>query len=290
MKQPTSATRDVKRLALAMVALASLFAPNAGSPAVAGEPGASTCTFSGGEVTVELLEEGSSGILSRNAAGVILYDDESDPPTPPAPCATTLATSLIRIKDTSDDASTGIILDLREGQFANGGSPIPIKVNLARGPLDTFGVVGADNGDTLTFGFNKGNLQDDTNAELRFVSPPDFGFASGRGGIDRICSGGGRGTGGPSQVGWVFQGDDGADKICGGRDTDRLIGGDGDDTLLGNGGGDTLKGSRGDDRVKGGSSSDLLFGNKGVDGLNGGPGFDGCKGGPGGDIKARCET
>ena len=275
-----------------MVAFASLFASNA-APAGAGEPGPSTCTFTpGGEVIVELMEEDSSGVLSRNAGGVILYDDESDPPTPPAPCgpATVVTTNLISIRDTSDDGSTGIILDLREGPFANGANSIPIRVNLAGGPLDTFGVVGADDADTWTFGFDKANLQDDGDAELRFVSSPDFGFASGRGGIDRICASGRRGTGGPSRVGWVFEGGDRADKICGGRDTDRLIGDDGDDTLKGNGGGDTLKGGRGDDRVQGGWSSDLLFGNKGVDGLNGGPGFDGCKGGPGGDIKARCET
>ena len=289
MKQSTSATRDVKRIGLAMVALASLFVSNP-APAGAGEPGASTCTSTGGELTVELMAEDSSGILSRNAAGVIFYDDEANPPTPPSPCGATVSTTLIRVRDTSDDASTGIVLDLREGHFANGGNPIPIRINLGRGPLDTFGVVGKDTGDAWTFGFDKGNLQDDDHAELRFVSPPDFGFASSRGGLDRVCSGGKRGTGGPSQIGWVFQGGGGADRICGGRDTDRLIGDGGDDTLTGNGGGDTLKGGLGDDRLKGGSSSDLLFGNKGIDGLNGGPGFDGCRGGPGGDIKAQCET
>ena len=279
------------RPVVVLAALVLLFVPGT-FPAEAGEPGASTCTFSGGEVLVDLMQDDSSGVLSRDAVGVIMYDDESDPPTPPAPCglATTATTTLIRIKDTSNDRSTGIILDLREGPFANGGNAIPIRVDLGFGPLDTFGLVGGADKDVWTFGFKHANLQDDQNAELRFVSPPDFGFGSAGVGNDRLCASGRRDTGGPSQVGWVFDGGDGADRLCGGRDTDRILGGDGDDTLKGNGGGDTLKGNVGDDRVKGGSSSDLLFGNKGFDGLNGGPGFDGCNGGPGGDQTTRCET
>jgi hypothetical protein len=223
---------------------------------------------------------------------VIFYDDESDPPTPAAPCglATTATTTSIKVKDTSNDGSTGIIFDLTEGQFADGGNEIPIEIDLARGTLDVFGVVSGDGEDFWTFGFEKGNLQKDDNAEIDFVRPPDFGFGSMAGANDHACSGGNRGTGGPSQVGWVFSGGDGADTLCGGRNTDRIVGQGGDDNIKGNGGGDTLKGGDGDDRMSGNSSSDLLFGNKGGDGLNGGPGFDGCNGGPGGDTKSRCET
>ena len=258
----------------------------------AGEPGASTCTFTGGEVIVDLQQDGSSGILSRNAPGVIFYDDESEPPTPPAPCglATTATTTLIRVTDTSNDGSTGIILDLTEGHFTNGGTEIPIRINLDRGPLDTFGLVGGAGVDFWTFGFKKANLQEDQNAELTFVSFPDFGFGSTGGDNDRACANGNRGTGGSSQIGWVFAGGAGNDVLCGGRDTDRLVGKAGNDRIKGNGGGDTVKGGGGDDRVFGNSSSDVLMGNKGGDHLNGGPGFDGCNGGPGGDEKKRCET
>ena len=260
-------------------------------PARAGEPGTSTCTFTGGEVLVDLQEEDSSGILSRNAVGAILYDPESDPPVVPAPCggATTATTTLIKIQDTSNDKSTGIILDVSSGPFANGGTESPIKVDLARGPLDTFGVVGAPDANFFTFGFKDGNLQKDSNAEIAFVSPPDFGFGTGEGGDDHVCSAGGRGTGGASQIGWVFAGGKGADTVCGGRTTDRILGNGGRDTLRGNGGGDTLKGNDGKDRISGNASSDLLIGGPGADFLNGGAGFDGCNGGSGGDRKKRCE-
>src|SRR5688572_6401212 len=145
--------RPVVVLAALVLFLATSFS------AEAGEPGASTCTFNGGEVLVDLMQEDSSGVLSRDAVGVILYDDESDPPTPPAPCglATTATTTLIRIKDTSNDKSTGIILDLREGPFANGGNEIPIRVDLGQGPLDTFGLAGGAGEEFWTFGFKHAN-------------------------------------------------------------------------------------------------------------------------------------
>ena len=258
----------------------------------AGEPGPSTCTFSSGEVLVDLQEDGSSGILSRNVAGVIMYDDEAEPPTPPAPCgmATTATTTLIKVEDTGDDGSTGIILDLTEGHFANGGTEIPIEIDLARGPLDTLGLVGSTDADFWTFGFKKANLQEDQNAEVTFVAFPDFGFGAAEAGNDRVCANGRRGTGGASQIGWVFFGAGGSDVLCGGQDSDRIVGQAGNDKIKGNGSGDTLKGGAGADRIAGNSSSDLLAGGKGGDDLNGGPGFDGCNGGPGGDKKKRCET
>lgn len=292
LRTATTSTGHFARLSVVVISAVALLLGGTTLGVRAGTPGASTCTFTGGEVLVDLQEDGSSGILSRDAAGLILYDDESEPPTPPAPCglATTATTTSIKVEDTSDDGSTGIILDLNEGHFDNGGSEIPIEINLARGTLDAFGVISGGGEDFWTFGFEKGNLQKDDEAELDFVRPPDFGFGATAGANDHACSNGNRGTGGPSQVGWVFDGGDGADTLCGGRNTDRILGQDGDDTIKGNGGGDTLKGGDGDDKVSGNSSSDLFFGNKGGDGLNGGPGFDGCNGGPGGDSKKRCET
>ncbi|HYN36730.1 MAG TPA: hypothetical protein VEV82_07095 [Actinomycetota bacterium] len=292
LKTATTSSGHFARLAAVAFSAVALLLGGATPGVQAGEPGASMCTFTGGEVYVELQEDDSSGILSRDAAGLIFYDDESEPPTPPAPCgiATTATTNSIKVEDTSDNDSTGIILDLTEGHFANGGNEIPIEIDLALGTLDVFGVFSGASEDFWTFGFEKGNLQKDGDAEIEFVKPPDFGFGATAGANDHACSNGRRGTGGPSQVGWVFSGGEGADKLCGGRSTDRILGQGGDDTVKGSGGGDTLRGGDGDDRVLGSSSSDLLFGNKGGDGLEGGPGFDGCNGGPGGDTKRRCET
>ena len=282
--------RKLARLAAGLAA--SVLVVTGTNSVQAGEPGASTCAFTGGEVTVDLQEDDSSGILSRDAAGLIFYDDESEPPTPPAPCglATTATTTRIKVKDTSNDGSTGIILDLTEGPFANGGTEIPIRIDLDRGVIDTFGLVGGGGVDFWTFGFKKANLQNDQNAELTFVTFPDFGFGAAGGDNDHACATGNRGTGGPSQIGWVFAGGAGNDVLCGGRDTDRLVGQAGNDKIRGSGGGDTLKGGAGADRISGNSSSDVLAGNRGGDILNGGVGFDGCNGGPGGDRKRRCET
>ena len=255
----------------------------------AGAGGTAICTFTGGEVLVDLQQNGSSGILSRDALGVIQFNDGATPATQPCGPATTATTNQIKIKDTSNGGSTSIILDIREGHFANGGNEIPIKVDLGAGTIDSFGVIGGADNDFLTFGRSEGNLQKDTNAEITFQSPPDFGFATPQGGRDRACASGGRGTGRNSLFGWVFIGGPDDDRLCGGLATDRLNGNGGDDTVRGGGGLDTVKGKGGNDRLRGNGGPDNLIGNKGADDLNGGPGTDTCNGGPGADQKGRCE-
>lgn len=264
-----------------------LFFALPGPQATAG--GTSTCTFTGGEVVVDLQQDQAVGILSRDNLGVIQYNDGNTPAAQPCGLANVATTNLITIEDTSNNGNTGIILDVREGHLANGGNEIPIKVDLGSGTIDSFGVIGGAGKDVWTFGTEKGNLQKDTEAEIEFERLPDFGFGTAQGGRDNLCASGGRGTGGTSVIGWVFVGGDNDDRLCGSLVTDRLVGSGGDDIVRGKGGSDRIKGKGGDDRLRGNSSADTLFGGQGTDDLNGGPGTDTCNGGAGSDSRGRCE-
>ena len=90
----------------------------------------------------------------------------------------------------------------------------------------------------------------------------------------------------------VLFGNEGDDRLYGGRKDDLLNGGAGNDRLFGNQGNDLLVGGSGDDYVSGGegndrlmgsSGNDRLFGDAGNDYLDGGFGFDRLEGGKGND-------
>jgi CubicO group peptidase (beta-lactamase class C family) len=90
----------------------------------------------------------------------------------------------------------------------------------------------------------------------------------------------------------VLFGNEGHDRLYGGRQDDVLNGGSGNDRLkgdrgndllVGGSGDDYLWGGEGDDRLKGGSGRDQLFGDNGNDYLDGGAGFDVLNGGNGND-------
>ena len=285
-------TTNARRALVGTTVLAFLLLP---TKSTAG--GASTCTQSGTEVRVNLMADGSSGVLQRNAAGAILYDEGGDA-TPAEPCglATVFTTDKIEIEDTSNDGGTAIVIDVSQGDFSDGTSDIPITVDLGAGYIDAFGVIGSGDRDYWTFGasqsgLTRGNLQNNGSAEIRFLSQPDFGFGASHAGNDRVCSLGGNSHGIPrkSLIGWVWIGGAGRDSLCGGLSSDRLVGKPGGDNLRGGGGGDVLKGGDDADRLKGGGGSDLLKGSQGPDVLRGGPGQDSCRGGPGADRQSRCE-
>jgi Ca2+-binding RTX toxin-like protein len=82
-----------------------------------------------------------------------------------------------------------------------------------------------------------------------------------------------------TQYSIVIFGENGDDRMIGGRDRDFLGGGGGDDRLVGQQGGDDLAGNAG---------NDSLIGEGGADALNGGSGRDQCTGGPGRDRKTKC--
>jgi CubicO group peptidase (beta-lactamase class C family) len=90
----------------------------------------------------------------------------------------------------------------------------------------------------------------------------------------------------------VLFGNEGNDRLYGGRQDDvlnggsghdRLFGDRGNDLLVGGSGNDYLSGGEGKDRLMGGSGRDQLFGDRGNDYLDGGAGFDILNGGEGND-------
>lgn len=256
------------------------------TPAVAGDN--STCTYSGTIVRVRLLQDGSSGVLQRNAAGAIFYDSETSTPQP-CGLATVFTTDRIVVKDASAGGSTGIVLDVSQGDFAAGPNEIPIKIDLGAGAVDTFAVVGGGGADNWTFGTARGNLQNDAAGEIDFLSQPDYGIAATGGGANRVCASGRRGTGRTSVMPWVMSGGGGDDKLCGGLRDDHLLGRGGIDRVSGKGGQDRARGGGGIDLVRGNAGNDVLGGGKAADDLRGGRGFDACKGGAGRDREASCE-
>lgn len=264
------------------------------SPSTAG--GGSNCSQSGSEVHVDLMADGALGILQRNAAGLILYQEEGATSAQPCGTANVFTTTKIEIEDTTSDGGTVIILDVSQGDFSDGTNDIPITVDLGTGSVDAFGLIGSSAADHWTFGssqsgLSRGNLQNNGSAEIKFLSHPDFGFGTSRGGNDRACSLGGSSRGIPrkSLVGWVWIGGGGTDTLCGGIFSDRLVGKAGNDNLRGGAGGDVLKGGGDADRLKGAAGGDLLRGNQGSDVLRGGGGRDRCGGGPGADQESNCE-
>jgi serralysin len=81
---------------------------------------------------------------------------------------------------------------------------------------------------------------------------------------------------------WV-NGNDGRNKIIGGRNDDTLNGLGGNDTLKGGDGRDLLQGGTGKDKINGGGGSDVINGGAGNDTLIGGAGHDQINGGGGRD-------
>ncbi|CAN5840676.1 hypothetical protein BH20ACT6_BH20ACT6_02760 [soil metagenome] len=71
-----------------------------------------------------------------------------------------------------------------------------------------------------------------------------------------------------------LEGDDGANRIVGGRGRDLIRGWDGDDTLVGAAGSDELWGMSGADRLRGKRGNDVLMPRAGADVVNGGRGSD----------------
>ena len=79
-------------------------------------------------------------------------------------------------------------------------------------------------------------------------------------------------------------GNEGNDKLVGGKNVDVLHGGPDDDVIVGNAGNDSLHGDHGDDSLSGGGGHDELYGWYGNDTLDGGRGNDYLSGYVGDDV------
>lgn len=244
----------------------------------------SKCTFSDGvvRVTLDRPRGTADATLERDETGAIFYIDGSGR----RPCgeATVLTTRRIKVEDVVKGGFTHFRLDISEGQFSFGDHEIPIRIDLGPSGYDTFMVYGGPANDFWTFGGARANLQRDSAAEIRFVNPPDVASGWSRGGADRICAGGGRGTGRASRVVWGLEAGARDDVLCGGGEEDHLLGADGDDVIRGRGASDVILGGTGDDLLFGNAGGDSLEGEEGSDEIRGGQGDDSFNGGRGPDV------
>lgn len=81
----------------------------------------------------------------------------------------------------------------------------------------------------------------------------------------------------------TLNGQDGNDKIYGGKKDDKINGGNGNDKLYGYAGNDIIKGGKGNDYIDGGAGNDQIYGESGTNILKGGAGNDSIYGGSGND-------
>ncbi|MEA2434826.1 MAG: hypothetical protein QOG54_2283 [Actinomycetota bacterium] len=162
------------------------------------------------------------------------------------PQATVNNVDLIVFHDVSPDGGLNVFLDFTNGPLGpgataetDGTSEIEVKLDIAPGgdDYDKIVLVGGEEADTFTVGNQAIAFNDDADADvdvgdnysdLRIV-------LESHGGADELSAAGGRGTGGPEEIGISF------------------FGGDGDDTLVGGIGGDRLEGEGGADAIDGGN-------------------------------------
>ncbi len=213
-------------------------------------------------MSITLPRNGSSGRLSRDEAGLILYQGRTPAPEP-CGAATIFTTERIVIEDVSHRGSASIWIDVSNGRFSNGGQDIPIRIDLGPSGFDGFLIEGGRGDDFWTFGTRRGNLQRDSRAEISFLNPPEIGWAWAAGGRNRVSAGGGQGTGRPSPIYWAIGAGSGDDRLTGGRNEDEIHGEGGDDRLGSGADQEVLVGERGED---------VLAGNRGGDHLDGGEG------------------
>jgi Ca2+-binding RTX toxin-like protein len=157
-------------------------------------------------------------------------------------------------------------------------SEIEFFVDLGGDAGDTIAVRGTSGNDTLAAGA-KGltwNIDGDTDV---FVAAHDWyqeGIAElyGEGGVNKLNSGGGHGSGSgflsktrlfAGDLGDTLSGSYGNDELTGGVGVDTIDGGEGADVMVGGGGNDTMRGNGGADDITGGAGADSMVGGAGAD-------------------------
>ena len=249
-------------------------------PAV-GAQAATTCTFSGSLLFVEMSADGDLTHLETGGGGVILVDGASGPVIcgPDGP-PTVNNTETVAVVDSSDLPSTpeptdgttrveivepsAFVPGATENAEGGGLGEIEFAINLNAGNADDVRLLGrstamADRWVIGTAGanWNAGALDPAPDADLVTFSDFNWLFAPGPG-DDEVSAQGGAGTGAAFTRSVDISGDSGNDTMSGGSDDDELDGGAGNDEIRGHGGSDFVEEEAGDDVVDGGEGEDNL--------------------------------
>lgn len=260
-------------LVLAMVTLAS--------PAASAALDAA-CEFAAGKklVTLKLpaddFDEGPFLVGRVPGSQRIGFDTDDLPQWKRCSTATTNNTDRIKVVGTQHNES--LIVTLEGGMLGpgassekDGASEIEISGDLGDG-TDTLILVGSNGSDRLAIhSSSSASFNGDQDADISLSGVNDWRMYGGRG--NDVLDG----HGAPAVDAYGQEGDD---RVVGGRGSDDLYGdegeeaADGDDVLVGGAADDDLNGGNGSDRLVGQDGDDALNGDGGRDELNGGAGDD----------------
>jgi len=269
------------------------------------------CTHSGttDTITIDAGQTASVGIDTAPAPDTIEFDDDATPFTAGTTCGDVSNTTLIAV--TGSTGNETFVIDLSGGAFP---AAINFTIDMLAG-TDALTINGSSGADTIEFGANGVDLDNDDAADVTDPTPPGvpagvetFTVNAAAGG-DTVTGSGSTGLGAAFASGLTFNGDAGTDTIGGGSGNDTLNGGADADTLTyagftgaitvdlslataqvtGGAGTDTLSafenatGGSGADTLKGTSTVNTLTGGAGNDSLDGGDGNDSLLGGDNND-------
>lgn len=296
------------RLAIAAAMTLALFLVPAGASASV------TCGFDPDSKVVDVVLDAAGDVAIVGLQGDAVTVDGS-----PCGSAMTTSTDLIRVRDTSADATT-LAIDLGGGSFAPGATDEPgtsdeieFDVDLGSGAGDEIRVLGSGTGDAIVVGADGIQLDatetDGIDADVAPLEGAESIRLSGGGGNDELRADGGAGTGAAAVLATAILGDSGADTLASGAGPDALDGGSGFDTADYSGRiapvAVTLDGTAGDgeggelddvlptvegliggtveDHLVGGEAANLIDGGAGADLIEGLGGDDTIRGGEGDD-------
>lgn len=238
-----------------------------------------TCADAGGgEVTVE-LGVSDTATLSVGGAGIIEANG-TDCTGNPTNADTTVYTV------TGDTGNETFVID--QSGTAKLNPTADFAVDLLDGAGDSFSIMGTSGTDTITFGVNGVDHNNDGNPDVTLTGVEPVTVNAGAGN-DTVSGAGSDITGAATSLPLTLNGGVGNDTLTSGNGNDTINGGRGNDAIRGLAAADSLVGSSGNDLLVGGPGDDVLNGGFGDDALRGGLGTDTCLQGPGNGDARGCE-
>jgi Ca2+-binding RTX toxin-like protein len=197
-------------------------------------------------ITIDAGDTASVGIDTAPAPDTILFDNDATPLNG-AVCGDVGNTTLIAV--TGSTGNETFVIDLSGGAFP---AAINFQIDMAAG-TDALTINGSSGADTIEFGANGVDLDNDDAADVTDPTPPgvpagaETFTVNAAAGNDTLSGAGSTGLGAAFTSSLTLNGGAGDDTIVGGSGNDTLNGIDGNDTITGGNGNDTINGGAGTD-------------------------------------------